>query len=216
MLSMRSLRTDMNSVIRTGKNVNEVVELALIELDVTREDIEIEVLEEESKGLLGIFGIKDAKVKIIIKENAHKLAENYLSELLKNMNIPAKLTSTVNEEAINIDIAGDNMALVIGKRGQTLDAMQYLVSLFVNRKRENYIRVILDTEDYRNRRRKTLEKLAHRMADKSKRLRKDIILEPMNPYERRIIHSTLQTNRYVSTKSDGEDPNRRVIIFLKR
>jgi spoIIIJ-associated protein len=206
----------MNSVIRNGKNVNEVVELALIELDVTREDIEIEVLEEESKGLLGIFGIKDAKVKIIIKENAHKLAENYLSELLKNMNIPAKLTSTVNEEAINIDIAGDNMALVIGKRGQTLDAMQYLVSLFVNRKRENYIRVILDTEDYRNRRRKTLEKLAHRMADKSKRLRKDIILEPMNPYERRIIHSTLQTNRYVSTKSDGEDPNRRVIIFLKR
>lgn len=206
----------MNSVIRTGKSVHEVVELALIELDVTREDIEIEVLEEESKGIMGIFGVKDAKVKITVKEDAHRVAKDFLLELLQKMNIDATVTAELKEGIVYLDIAGKNMALVIGKRGQTLDSLQYLVSLFINRKREHYIRVVLDTEDYRNRRRKTLEKLAHRMADKAKRMRKDIILEPMNPYERRIIHSALQGNRSVSTKSDGEEPNRRVIIFFKR
>ena len=132
------------------------------------------------------------------------------------MGIESKVEAKLEGDVVYLDIAGKNMAVVIGKRGQTLDSLQYLVSLFINRKREQYIRVVLDTEDYRNRRKNTLEKLAHRMADKAKRMRKDIILEPMNHYERRIIHSALQGNRFVSTKSDGEEPNRRVIIFFKR
>jgi spoIIIJ-associated protein len=206
----------MSAVIRTGRSVHEVVELALIELDVTREDIEIEVIEQESKGILGIFGVKEAKVQITIKEDAHRLAKEFLIGLLEKMGIESTVEVKLEDNVVYLDIAGKNMAIIIGKRGQTLDSLQYLVSLYINRKREQYMRVVLDTEDYRNRRKKTLEKLAHRMADKAKRMRKDIILEPMNPYERRIIHSALQGNRFVSTKSDGEEPNRRVIIFFKR
>ncbi len=206
----------MTTVIRTGKSVHEVVELALIELDVTREDIEIEVIEQESKGILGIFGVKEAKVQITIKEDAHQVAREFLNGLLEKMGIESTVETKLEDNVVYLDISGKNMAIIIGKRGQTLDSLQYLVSLYINRKKEQYIRVVLDTEDYRNRRKKTLEKLAYRMADKAKRMRKDIVLEPMNPYERRIIHSALQGNRFVSTKSDGEEPNRRVIIFFKR
>lgn len=206
----------MKFIVRTGRSVEEVVELGLIELDATMEDVEIEVLEEASKGIFGLFGVKEAEVKMTLKEDAHKFAKAFLVDLLKNMNIEAKIETELKENALYINLIGEDMALLIGKRGQTLDAIQYLVSLVVNRKREKYIRVTLDTENYREKRKKTLEKLAHRMADKAKHLRKDIILEPMNPYERRIIHSTLQNNRFVNTKSDGEEPNRRVIIFFKR
>ena len=206
----------MKFIVRTGRSVEEVVELGLIELDATMEDVEIEVLEEASKGIFGLFGVKEAEVKMTLKEDAHKFAKAFLVDLLKNMNIAAKIETELKENALYINLIGEDMALLIGKRGQTLDAIQYLVSLVVNRKREKYIRVAFDTENYREKRKKTLEKLAHRMADKAKHLRKDIILEPMNPYERRIIHSTLQNNRFVNTKSDGEEPNRRVIIFFKR
>jgi len=206
----------METYIRTGKNVNEVVELAMIELDKKLEEIEIEVLEEDSKGILGIFGTKEAKVKITVKENAHLLAKEFLEGLLEKMGMEATVEAGIDDGVLNMDVAGENMAILIGKRGQTLDSLQYLVSIVVNRGREDYLRVVLDTEDYRNKRIKTLERLAQRMAEKAKRLRKDIILEPMNPYERRIIHSTLQGNPHVATKSDGADPNRRVIIFFKR
>lgn len=206
----------MKSVIRTGNNINEAVELALIELDATRENVEIEVLEESSKGIFGLFRTKDAKVLVTLNENAHAVAEEFLQNIFKKMNMNVKINAKTDKNVLNIELSGDEMALLIGKRGQTLDSIQYLVSLFINRKREDYIRVVLDTENYREKRTKTLEKLAQRMADKAKKMRKDIILEPMNPYERRIIHSTLQNNKFVSTKSDGEDPNRRVIIFLKR
>ncbi|MCK5764072.1 MAG: protein jag [Clostridiales bacterium] len=206
----------MKSVIRTGNNINEAVELALIELDATRENVEIEVLEESSKGIFGLFRTKDAKVLITLNENAHTIAKEFLQSIFEKMNMKVMINAKIDNNVLNIELSGDEMALLIGKRGQTLDSIQYLVSLFVNRKREDYIRVFLDTENYREKRTKTLEKLAQRMADKARKMRKDIILEPMNPYERRIIHSTLQNNKFVSTKSDGEDPNRRVIIFLKR
>ena len=107
------------------------------------------------------------------------------------------------------------MALVIGRRGQTLDSLQYLLSLVVNKDSDNYTRVVLDTEDYRNKREASLEKLANKLAYKVKKTRKEVVLEPMNPYERRIIHASLQNNKYVSTRSEGEDPNRKVVIYLK-
>ncbi|MCD6435890.1 MAG: protein jag [Clostridiales bacterium] len=206
----------MKSVIKLGSNINEAVELALIELDTTRENVDIEILEEGSKGIFGLFGTKDAKVLVTMHENAHIMAKEFLQNIFEKMNVDVSIKTKVDNNVLNIELLGDEMALLIGKRGQTLDSIQYLVSLYINRKRDDYIRVVLDTENYREKRAKTLEKLAQRMADKARKMRKDIILEPMNPYERRIIHSALQNNKYVRTKSDGEDPNRRVIIFLKR
>ena len=132
------------------------------------------------------------------------------------MDIDAKIDAKINNTTLNVNLEGQNMAVLIGRRGQTLDSLQYLVSLVVNKDRDDYIRVVLDTENYRQKRKETLEKLAHKLARKAKKMRKDIILEPMNPYERRIIHSTLQNNKFVSTKSEGDEPYRKVIIFLNR
>jgi len=131
------------------------------------------------------------------------------------MGIDAEIEIKMQKDSLYINIVGNDMAILIGRRGQTLDSLQYLVSLVVNKKREEYLRVVLDTEDYRRKRKETLERLANKLAYKAKKMRKDIVLEPMNPYERRIIHSSLQNNPYVSTRSEGEEPYRKVIIFLK-
>ena len=120
------------------------------------------------------------------------------------------------EKSMDIDLSGDEMGVLIGKRGQTLDSLQYLVSLVVNKESEDYIRVKVDTEDYRKRRKETLENLAKNIAYKVKRTKRPVSLEPMNPYERRIIHSALQNDKYVTTHSEGEEPFRRVVVTLKR
>ena len=120
------------------------------------------------------------------------------------------------DNVMNIELSGPDMGILIGKRGQTLDALQYLISLFVNKEGESYIRVKLDTENYRERRKITLEKLAKKIAYTVKRTKKPVSLEPMNPYERRVIHSALQNDRYVCTRSEGEEPYRRVVIMLKK
>ena len=134
------------------------------------------------------------------------------------MDIPVevKITFDTEEECVNVELIGENMGLLIGKRGQTLDSLQYLVSLVVNKESEDYLRVKLDTENYRERRKETLETLAKNIAYKVKRTRRPVSLEPMNPYERRIIHSALQNDKYVFTKSEGEDPFRHVVIALKK
>ena len=205
----------MKFVEKTGKTVNEAVELALIELDAQADDVEVEVIEEEVKGFLGLFS-KEAKVKVTLKENAHKVAKRFVESVLEEMKISAQVEATLDEDSVKVNISGDDMGILIGKYGQTLDSLQYLVSLVVNKKRDKHIRVTVDTENYREKRKEILEGLAKKMARKATQLRKDIMLEPMNPYERRIIHSALQGNKYVTTGSQGEEPNRRVIIFLKR
>jgi len=205
----------MKSVQTSGKSVEEALRLALIELDASREDIEFEVIEEGSKGFLGLIGGKDTVLKVTVKTKINEIAINFLDSMLREMGIEAKIDATLNDKTLNITVEGENMALLIGRRGQTLDAIQYLVSLVVNKSSEDYIRIILDTENYRQKRKETLEKLAKRLASKAKRLRKDIVLEPMNPYERRIIHSTLQGHPFVSTRSEGDEPYRKVIIFRK-
>lgn len=206
----------MKKVTKTGRNVDEAVELALIELGAKKEDVEIEIIEKDAKGILGVFGTKEAKIVVTLKENAHIIAKEFLKEMFEKMNMDIEIKTNIEDKILNIELIGNEIALLIGKRGQTLDALQYLVSLYINRNRENYIRIALDAENYRKKRKITLEKLANKMADKAKRLGKDIVLEPMNPYERRIIHSELQNAAAVSTKSEGVDPNRRVVIFLKR
>ncbi len=203
-------------VEKSGRTVEEAVELALIALEANRDQVEIEVLEESSKGFLGIFGGKEATVRVTYLKGVEEIATEFLTTVLDEMGIDASLNTALNDHELSVEMAGEHMALLIGRRGQTLDSLQYLLSLVVNKNSDDYYRVILDTEGYRAKRKDTLERLADRLARKAKKTRKDIILEPMNPYERRIIHSSLQNNPYVSTRSEGEEPYRKVIIFLNR
>lgn len=202
----------MKFVEKSGKSVEEALRLALIELEATREQVEIEILEEGSKGFLGI-GAKETKIKVTKKNDVNEIAKNFLLSILKEMNIDAQIDVMKVDDALNINMIGEDMAILIGKRGQTLDSLQYLVSLVVNKDRDDYLRVVLDTENYRAKRKETLEALAEKLAAKVKKSRKNVILEPMNPYERRIIHSTLQNNPNVSTKSEGDEPYRKVVIY---
>ena len=202
----------MKFVEKSGKSVEEALRLALIDLEVSRDQVEIEILEEGSKGFLGI-GAKETRIRVTKKNDVIETARNFLSNILNQMSINAKLEIEQNDEVLSINMIGEDMAILIGKRGQTLDSLQYLVSLVVNKEREDYLRVVLDTENYRAKRKETLEALAEKLASKGKKSRKNVILEPMNPYERRIIHSALQNNPSVSTKSEGEEPYRKVIIY---
>ena len=202
----------MNFVEKSGKSVEEALRLALIELDANREQVEVEIIDEGSKGFLGI-GAKETKIRVTKKNDVQENAKAFLSKILKEMNIHAEIQTELTEETLNINMIGEDMAILIGKRGQTLDSLQYLVSLVVNKQKDHYLRVILDTENYRAKRKETLESLADKLAMKVKKTRKNVILEPMNPYERRIIHSALQSNPSVSTKSEGDEPYRKVVIY---
>ncbi len=202
----------------SARTVEEAVEKALVQLGTTAEKLNYEVVERGSNGLFGIFGAKPATIKASKIVTVVDIAEDFLKDVFKTMNMEVEITSVMDEEeqCLNIDLAGDDMGVLIGKRGQTLDSLQYLVSLVINKDNEDYLRVKLDTENYRERRKATLENLAKNIASKVKRTKHAVSLEPMNPYERRIIHSTLQNDKYVVTKSDGEEPYRHVIISLKR
>jgi Predicted RNA-binding protein len=203
----------MKFVEKSGKSVEEALRLALIELEASREQVDIEVLEEGAKGFLGI-GAKDSRIRVTKRNNVIDTARNFLSSILKEMKINTELEFEQIGEVLNINMIGEDMAILIGKRGQTLDSLQYLVSLVVNKERDEYLRVVLDTENYRAKRKETLESLAEKLASKVKKSRKNVILEPMNPYERRIIHSALQNNPNVSTKSEGDEPYRKVVIYF--
>ncbi len=202
----------MKFVEKSGKSVEEALRLALIELEATREQVEIEVLEEGSKGFLGL-GAKETRIRVSKKNSVIDIAKVFLMSVLKEMNIQADIEAELADDVLSISMAGDDMAILIGKRGQTLDSLQYLVSLVVNKDRDHYLRVVLDTENYRAKRKETLEALAEKLAAKVRKSRKNVILEPMNPYERRIIHSALQNNPNVSTKSEGDEPYRKVVIY---
>ncbi|MDK2919981.1 MAG: spoIIIJ-associated protein [Candidatus Petromonas sp.] len=206
----------MKFVEKTDKTVAEAISSALKELNTTRDRVEIEVLEEPSKGLFGLFGTKPARVKVTLKEDPVEKAIDFLKNVVDKMGISAEFKARLKNNTLNIEIIGENAAILIGRRGQTLDALQYLVSLVINTDKDDYVRVILDTENYRRKREQTLIRLANKLAYKVKKFKKSIKLEPMNPYERRVIHSALQNNPYVSTKSEGEEPYRRVVIFLNK
>ncbi|MBF4695440.1 RNA-binding cell elongation regulator Jag/EloR [Fusibacter ferrireducens] len=202
----------MKFVEKYGKSVEEALRLALIELDANRDEVEYEIIEEGSKGFLG-FGAKETKIRVSKKHNAADIAQTFLASMLSEMNISANITAELYDDNLSINMEGEDMAILIGKRGQTLDSLQYLISLVVNKNRDEYVRVVLDTENYRMKRKETLENLAGKLAFKVKKSRKNVILEPMNPYERRIIHSALQNNPFVSTKSEGDEPFRKVVIY---
>lgn len=208
----------MKSVVKVSKTVEGAIKEALEELQVSRNDVEVEVLEEPSKGLFGFIGTKDAAVRVTVINDPVEIAEGFLNKMLLCMNIRANVSIKKEGSQLYIDIIdidSSDMGIIIGKRGNTLDAIQYLVSLTVNKNRVDYIKVLIDVEGYRKKREDTLIKLANKMAEKSRYSRKPIKLEPMNPYERRIIHSALQNVSGVTTYSEGEEPYRRVVIQAK-
>ncbi len=242
-----------------GKDVETATALALDELKCSKDEVKITVLEEPSRGFLGI-GSKLAKVrvekievsendkteeievteevketvteetvenettevtskKLIRPDNMKEIEEHpalsFLKETTEKMGLELSFKAYADDNNVFIDIAGKDAGTIIGKRGQTLDAIQYLTSLAVNKKSEDYVRVVLDAENYRSKREKTLERLAHRLADKVVRTKRSVKLEPMNPYERMVIHAALVNSPKVKTRSEGEEPYRRVVIELK-
>ncbi len=232
------------STEKRAKSIEEAIELALAELNVARENAEIEIIQEPQKGLLGIGG-KDAVVKVTaevkseakteakaeapkktapkakrqkmsggvyVSESPAENAKNFITDVLNAMGIEVTVTADFDGDVVNVNLDGDNMGVVIGKRGDTLDSIQYLTSLVVNQRSEDYIKVSIDTENYREKREEALIALAKRLAGKVARTGKKFALEPMNPYERRIIHSSLQDNEDVTTFSVGQEPYRKVVI----
>lgn len=204
----------------SAKTVNDAITEACQNFSVTSDKLEYEVVEEGSSGFLG-FNAKPAVIKARVKEEDIKpdeKAKNFLSDVFKSMNMAVVIDVKYDdiERLLDIDFSGEDMGVLIGKRGQTLDSLQYLTSLVVNKGEEEYIRVKVDTENYRKRRKETLENLAKNISFKVKRTKRPVSLEPMNPYERRIIHSALQNDRYVTTHSEGEEPYRRVVVTLKK
>lgn len=263
----------MSEITVSAKTLSDAITEALIQLGITSDQLEYDVIEKGSAGFLGIGSrqavirawkkeVKEETVEEIIQkelvqpvereiireekkkpvkqaekqaekvsekpavekkteetvvskveEKSKEECEKFLKDVLRAMGMDVKLTSTVDEDgALNIEMEGAHMGILIGKRGQTLDSLQYLANRVANKYQEGYVRVKLDTENYRQRRKETLENLAKNIAYKVKRTKKPVYLEPMNPYERRIIHSALQADRYVNTHSEGEEPYRRVVV----
>ena len=194
----------------------KTVEAALAELGATREEVDITVIDEGSKGFLGMFGSKDAVVLVKKNFDPEKEAETFLKEVFLSMGLIVKIKAELKDKHLFVELTGDDMGILIGKRGQTLDAIQYLTSLVINKDSDKYVKVVVDAENYRAKRQKTLEQLANRLAAKVIKTKKYVRLEPMNPYERKVIHATLQQNPNITTRSEGEEPYRRVIIELKK
>ena len=208
----------MDYIEFTGKTVDDALTNALVDLGITSDQIDYEVLEKGSSGFLG-FNSKPAKIKARKKYTVTDHIKNFLSQVFNAMGLEVEIminASADEENVYDVELKGAEMGVLIGKRGQTLDSLQYLTNLAINKHSDTYTRVKLDTEDYRKRRKDTLENLAKNIAYKVKRTKKPVSLEPMNPFERRVIHSALQNDRYVSTHSEGDEPYRHVVITLKR
>lgn len=202
----------MREATASGETVEEAIESALTQLNLSKEQVEITVIDEGKKGFLGIFGASRAIVKATEVQNNIEKAEQFIKDMTKNMNIETKVETIVSENHVTFNLSGEKIAILIGKRGQTLNAIQYLVQLVINKDSKQYYSVTVDAEGYRNRRKETLESLALKMADKSKRMNRKVALEPMPAFERKIIHNVLQNESDVQTYSDGNDPHRHIVI----
>ena len=245
----------MVSVEMTGKTVEEALEAALTELHTTKENVDVEILEEPKDGLFGLFGGRKARIKVTVKnapadekaaeqseksltenketiaaveakvtktvvndDEAVKMAKDFLMKIFAAMKIQVVMEKFVSKEdgSVTFKLHGADMGILIGKHGQTLDSLQYLTNLVANKNSAERIRIMIDIEDYRERRAHTLTRLALRLAERVKRSGDRVVLEPMNPHERKIIHMALQNDNRVNTLSEGEDPYRRVVIELKK
>lgn len=201
----------------SDKTVEDALTKACIELGTTSDKIEYEIVEKGSSGFLGI-GSKPAIIRAKKKNTVKNAVVEFLNNVFRTMDMDVEVIMNYDEESknMNVELKGENMGILIGKRGQTLDSLQYLISLVANKESDERVHVKLDTENYRQRRKETLENLARNISYKVRKTRKPVFLEPMNPYERRIIHSALQGDKFVETHSEGEEPYRKVVVTLKR
>ena len=201
----------------SAKTVDDALTEASIKLGTTSDKLEYEVIEKGSSGFLGI-GSKNAVIKVKVVNSVEDEIRNFLDQVFKAMDLEVEIIIKVDEDNKNVDVElkGSEMGVLIGKRGQTLDSLQYLTNLAINKQSDSYYKVKIDTEDYRKRRKETLENLAKNIAYKVKRTKRPVYLEPMNPFERRVIHSALQNDKFVTTHSAGDEPYRHVVVTLKK
>ena len=202
----------------SAKTVEDALTDASVQLGITSDQLEYEIVEKGSNGFLGLIGSKNATIRVKVKSSVEDEVREFLTSVFNAMNMQVEIEINKNEDErfLDVELKGDDMGVLIGKRGQTLDSLQYLTSLAINKHSDVYYKVKIDTEDYRKRRRDTLENLARNIAYKVKRTKRPVSLEPMNPFERRVIHSALQNDRYVTTHSEGEEPYRHVVVTLKK
>jgi len=205
----------MDTVERVGKTTEDAIEEALKILDASRDDVDIKIIDPGAKGFLGLVGNRPARVSVSKKLSPVEVVERFLEEVSGAMGMSVQVETNRKDKHLYVNLIGQNMGIMIGKRGQTLDSLQYLTNLVVNRCGVPEFSVILDTENYRKRRKETLEALAASLARKVKTTKKNVVLEPMSRYERHIIHTVLQRDSQVKTYSDGNEPYRNVVITLK-
>jgi len=205
----------MKEIVTEGSSVEEAIKVALEKLNVTRDQVEIDVLESGSRGFLGLIGGKQAKVRVTVKESPKEVIAEYINNVLKALEFDADFNIYYLDDYWHIDFEGEDVRFLIGRRGKTLNALQMLTNLAVNNKLTEKVKVILDAEGYRERREEALRRLARKTAERVCRTKKDIMLEPMTPQERRIIHLELQNSEYVTTTSKGEEPYRKVVVCYK-
>lgn len=202
----------MKQVTATGQTVGEAVESALAQLKTTKDRTDISIIDEGKRGIFGIFGSRPAVVKVTVIIDPLEEAKKFLMQVSEQMGAPVEIELKREGKQVHFLLSGEKIALLIGKRGQTLNSLQYLTQLVINRHSQHYVTVILDAEDYRNRRNETLIQLAHRLAQKAVKTGKDVALEPMPSYERKVIHTALSENKQVKTFSDGTEPHRFIVI----
>ncbi|ATW26402.1 RNA-binding cell elongation regulator Jag/EloR [Candidatus Formimonas warabiya] len=242
----------MKTIEKTGKTIDDAIELALKELQCVRDDAEVEILDAPSRGLFGLIGTKAARVKVTLRDkksepekvmsfaerrsskiesvkkaplekveaaedhgHPEEVAVEFLGKIFQKLDVKVNTEVSYQEDFLYLSFHGDDLGILIGRRGETLDSLQYLANLVVGKKCGQRYRIVLDVEGYRKRREQTLINLAHRLSEKVKRTGHNIVLEPMNPHERRIIHTALQNDQRVRTFSEGEEPYRKVIITKK-
>lgn len=203
----------MKEVKKQGRTVEEAVDAALVELKTTRERVDVEIVEEAKKGLFGFVGSKPAVVNVVMKPDPLEIAQTFLQSVTDEMGISVEIKGQQDGENIEIELSGDKIAILIGKRGNTLNALQYLTNLAVNRQTDEFVRIVLDAENYRAKRTETLEQLAVRLSEKVETTGKKVSLDPMPSMERKIIHVALKDRKGIETHSEGKDPHRRVIII---
>jgi spoIIIJ-associated protein len=202
----------VKQVTATGQNVEEAVESALAQLKTTKDRTEISIIDEGKKGIFGIFGSRPAVVKVTVKVDPVLEAKKFLVSVSEQMGVAVKVDITHEGKNVFFNLSGEKIALLIGKRGQTLNSLQYLTQLVINRYTDQYLNVMIDAEDYRKRRNDTLIQLAGRLAIKAIKTGQNVALEPMPSYERKVIHTALVENKRVKTYSDGSEPHRFIVI----
>ncbi len=205
----------MKQVTGRGETIEQAIEQALQQLQTTKEKVEINIIDEGKKSFLGLFGGRPAVVQVTKPEDPVEKAEEYLQNILTDMGIKSTIKSEVNGKEVTFSLSGERMALVIGKRGATLNSLQFLTQLVANKIANEYISVIVDAEGYRQKRKEALEQLAKKTAREAKVSQKKIALDPMPSFERKIVHQALSKYSYIQTESCGQDPHRHIVVSVK-